>query len=82
MNTTNTTNTTKVAILELPTLAEIKESRKGKAKKTGIMVLTGHNLFVGAWSRKFKAGFPKKGVWEEQNKEAWNQLATAYNAQL
>lgn len=41
--------------------------------------LTGYNCFT-MWYMSHKAGFPPKGLWDQTDKQAWNQLAKEVNA--
>jgi hypothetical protein len=82
-NTNNNTNGNSPSV-EIPTVAWVIENRKnkdGKKKNGKKATLSGHNIFIMVWAKKFKV-FPGKGVWEGYSKQAWKALAVEYNATL
>jgi hypothetical protein len=60
----------------LPNAAELIALRKSKSGKK----LTGYNCYTLFYMHQNKSGFPAKGLWDEQNKAAWNALAAEVNA--
>ena len=60
----------------LPTADWLISNRKSKSGKD----LTGYNCFTMWYMAKNKSGFPPKGLWDQQNKAAWNGLAKQVNS--
>jgi hypothetical protein len=60
----------------LPTAAWLIANRKSKSGKD----ITGYNCFTMHHMAKNKSGFPPKGLWDQQNKAAWNALAKQVNS--
>lgn len=59
----------------LPTVEWLISNRKSKSSSA----LTGYNAFTMWYMAQNKSGFPPKGIWEQQNKAAWNALAAKVN---
>jgi hypothetical protein len=55
----------------LPTVDWLIANRKSKSGKA----VTGYNCFTMWYMSQNKSGFPPKGLWDQQNKAAWNALA-------
>lgn len=55
----------------LPTVDWLIANRKSKSGKA----VTGYNCFTMWYMAQNKSGFPPKGLWDQQNKAAWNALA-------
>jgi hypothetical protein len=56
----------------MPSVDWLIANRKSKSDKK----MTGYNAFTIWYMAQNKKGFPPKGVWETQNKAAWNALAS------
>jgi hypothetical protein len=56
---------------DMPTIEWLLENRNGKSGNK----VTGYNVFTMFYMSKMKSGFPPKGLWDQQNKAAWNALA-------
>jgi len=71
----NASKTISVASAEdaegLPTVEWLITNRKSKSGKA----VTGYNCFTMWYMAQHKSGFPPKGIWDQQNKAAWNALA-------
>ena len=80
--TPGTSATTAAAVVpfdenaEIPTAAWIIANRKSKSGKD----ISGYNCFTMWFMAKNKNGFPPKGVWDQQNKAAWNTLSKQVNS--
>ena len=61
---------------DFPTVQWVMDKRKSRSGKD----LTGYNCFTMWYMAKYHSGFPGKGVWDVQDKNAWNALAKESNS--
>jgi len=80
INSSSSSAASPISMDGLPTVDQLIAARKGKDGKK----VTGYNLFT-MWTMYCSkqngapSGFPEKGTWEKQNKEAWKVLAGQIN---